>query len=503
MKIKKIAIVGGGTAGWLAANYLGLSVGRDPEVEICLIESKDVPTIGVGEGTVPNIRATLQRFGIDEREFMAKCQATFKLGIKFANWMDADKYGADHYYYHPFVAPFPVGVDISHYWMHHQQQMAFSELSAMHALAEHNIGPKHPSSSPYDGVVHYAYHFDAGKFAQLLADNALTRFGVRHKFATIEHVVMGDDGSIDRLQFASGGEEAFDFYIDCSGFASRLLGQALQVPFLAKTEQIPTDTALAVQVPTEPSDEVQPYTTAKAHSAGWIWDIPLPHRRGTGFVYSSSHMSESQAVAEFSRYLGFDAEAANLRKVPMQAGYRQYFWHKNCAALGLSQGFVEPLEATSIMVTDFCAALLADHFPRDTDDIALLSRHCNDWVEYIWERTIDFIQLHYCISDRRDSDFWVDCTDRAKLSDVLAERLALWKIASPKRTDFFSTVDLFNQQSYMYVLYGMYFPTRLPALNPSEIPLAEAKIREHNAWCEKAVQALSSHRAWLNQLHSR
>lgn len=504
MKIKKVAILGGGTAGWLAANHLGLEVGRDSEVEITLIESPDIPPIGVGEGTVPNIRASLKELGISELDLISRCHTTFKMGVKFSGWMDAQKHGLDHFYYNPFGGPFPSGFDVTHYWLNNRSSLALSELSNVHHLAELNRCPKLKSSPPYSGPAHYAYHFDAGKFSELLADNAKEKFPVRHIHETVSRVLMNDDGSIKGFGYASGAEEEFDFYIDCTGFAALLIDKALGVPFVDKSSQILTDTALVYQVPTQETDELQPYTSATAHKAGWIWDIPLTHRRGTGFVYSSSHMDETEALKTFSGYLGKDMENENvrekIRKVPMKVGYRKNFWEKNCVALGLAQGFVEPLEATSIMVTDFTASMIAKHFPREREDIPLLSKHCNSWVEYIWERTIDFIQLHYCISDRRDSDFWVDCTENAPVSALLSERLERWKLAPPKRTDFFSTVDLFSQESFMYVLYGMNYPTRPPALSRAEIPRAEAKIREHMGWCEKAAESLMTQRAWHNEL---
>lgn len=500
MTIKRVAIVGGGTAGWLAANHLGLEVGRDPQVEITLIESRDIPPIGVGEGTVPNIRASLRQLGISEAGLLASCDTTFKLGIKFSRWMSAERHGADHFYYNPFGSPFPGGFDVTHYWLNHRDSLDFSRLSMIHDLAERNRCPKLKSSHPYAGVVDYAYHFDAGRFADLLARNAREKFPVKHLRETISRVLMHDDGSIRGFVYESGGEQEFDFYIDCTGFASLLLGQSLAVPFIDKSSRVLTDTALALQMPTDATQEIPPYTRATAHQAGWIWDIPLTSRRGTGFVYASSHMSESQAMATFSEYIGKDLQDENVRKIPMKIGYREKFWQKNCVALGLAQGFVEPLEATSIMVTDFAASLIARNFPRQKADIPLLSRHCNQGVSYIWERTIDFIQLHYLISDRRDSDFWVANTENTCISDVLSERLERWKIAPPQRTDFFSSFDLFGYESFLYVLYGMHYPTRVPAISELEIPRAQMKIREHLTRCEQAAGSLLSHRDWHTQL---
>ncbi len=500
MKIKRIAIVGGGTAGWLAANHLGVELSRDPDIEITLIESKDIPIIGVGEGTVPQIKATLKKFGIAEVDLLASCDATFKQGIKFSQWMDVKKHGEKHFYYHPFSSPFPSGYDVTNYWLNNKEDCDFSKLSEIYSIAESNRSPKQKSSPPYVGAVDYAYHFNAVKFAELLANNAREKFAVKHIYETIAQVTTSDDGSLSGFIYGDGRTQQFDFFVDCPGFASLLLGKTLGVPFLNKSDQILTDTALALQEPIAQTDEIQPYTSATAHAAGWIWDIPLTTRRGIGFVYSSEHMSESQAVEGFSAYLGRDLHSANLRKIPMQIGYRESFWQKNCVALGLAQGFVEPLEATSILVTDFAALQLARNFPVFAQDIAVVSDYCNKVVRYTWERVIDFVQLHYYISDRRDSRFWQESTENSMLSDVLRERLALWKIAAPKKSDFFSAFDIFGVENYLFVLYGMHYPTRAGVVGVKEVDRAKELINLVQEKSRHMSGALLSHRRWLTEL---
>lgn len=500
MKIKRIAIVGGGTAGWMAANHLGVELSRDPEIQITLIESKDIPVIGVGEGTVPQIKATLKKFGISEIDLLTSCDATFKQGIKFAQWMDAKKSGTNNFYYHPFSSPFPLGFDVTNYWLHNKSICDFSRLSEIYTIAEQNRSPKQISSPPYVGAVDYAYHFNAAKFSDLLAKNAREKFSVKHCIETIAQVLLHDDGSIRALTYESGTTEEFDFYIDCSGFAALLIGETLGVSFLDKSSQILTDTALALQEPTADTDEILPYTLATAHKAGWIWDIPLTNRRGIGFVYGSNFMSEDEAVQQFSAYVGRDLQQANLRRVPMKIGYRESFWQKNCVALGLAQGFVEPLEATSILVTDFAAQLLARSFPQYQDDIPLLADYCNKVVSYTWERVMDFVQLHYFISDRRDSDFWIENTEKLNLSPLLQERLALWKLAPPKRSDFFSAFDIFGVENYLFVLYGMGYPTRPGRLGVAEAEKSAGLINEVQKKSKHSATSLLSHRVWLTEL---
>jgi tryptophan halogenase len=257
---------------------------------------------------------------------------------------------------------------------------------------------------------------------------------------------------------------------------------------------------LALQVPTEPDVELFPYTKAVAHDAGWIWDIPLTTRRGTGLVYSSQHMTDEEALVTFSGYHGKNLENTNVRKIPMKAGYRQKLWEKNCVTLGLAHGFVEPLEATSLFVTDFCAGMIAKKIPLNSEEIPVYEKSCNDISALIWERIFDFIQLHYCISDRRDTQFWCDVTEQVALSELLSERLSLWQYAIPQRTDFASTFDFFHTESYLSVLYGMDFPTRAPVVGERLSAFSREKITTHLEKSKQMAHSLMPQRRWLTEL---
>lgn len=500
MNIKRIAIIGGGTAGWLAANHLGVELRAEPDVEITVIESADIPTIGVGEGTVPYIKKSLEKFNISEAELIASCDVTFKQGIKFVDWLNPDVHGKGHYYYHPFDTPFPAGCDVTPYWLANRNNLDFHCVTEQTDVCDAMRSPKRISSLPYQGELGYAYHFDALKFAQLLARNAIKRFSVKHTTATIVDVVRAEDGSIEALIDTKGMQHPFDFYIDCSGFSSLLIDKTLGVPLIDKKSCILTDRALAFQLPTNGQTEIPSYTIATAHKAGWIWDITLPHRRGTGFVYSSAHMNESEAVEEFSKYLQLDVDKISPRKIPMTVGYRQEFWRKNCVAIGLAQGFVEPLEATSILVSDFSAEYLAKNFPRTKNDMNLLAKRYNHTLTYSWERVIDFVKLHYCISDRTDSDFWLESTNPQSFSDVLCERLELWKSYHPQKTDFFSRFEVFNVENYLYVLYGMKYFTRVSPISSFEMANSKKQIELVRARAEKMQRELLGHREWLDKL---
>ena len=497
MQIKRIAIVGAGTAGWLAANHLGSELNAEDDIEITVIESPDVPTIGVGEGTVPYIMKGLERFGISEAELLVSCDATFKQGIKFVNWLDSEKHGKDNYYYHPFDAPYPQGFNATPYWLAHEQHRPFDDVGIQARVCELGLAPKLKSSGEYQGQLSYAYHFDAAKFAQLMANNAKQRFNVKHKLATITGAKQDENGNITELESKDGELIAYDFYVDCSGFSSILIDKALKVPFISKADELLTDTALVQQVPIADDEELNPYTTATAHKAGWIWDIPLTTRRGTGFVYSSRHMSEQEAKELYAQYLGIDSEGFNPRKLPMQIGYRESFWQNNCVALGLAQGFLEPLEATSILLSDFSAELLARNFPRELSEIDSAISYYNKVVSYAWQRTVDFIKLHYCLSDRTDSAFWSENRDPATYSDELTQRLNKFKTKPPQQSDFFSRFDMFDEKNFLYVLYGMKYQTKALKVPAAEQQHSKELLLQNDNLAAKAPEHLMKHKDWL------
>jgi tryptophan halogenase len=323
---------------------------------------------------------------------------------------------------------------------------------------------------------------------------------VAHQVATVIGAHTNENGHIRSLITATGEELEFDFYIDCSGFSSILIDKTLQVPFISKAGELLTDRAMVQQVPVAADEALTPYTTATAHKAGWIWDIPLTNRRGTGFVYSSQHMSDEEARLLFAEYLGIDATNFAPRQIPMQVGYREQFWAGNCVALGLAQGFVEPLEATSILVTDFSAELLARHFPRYQQDIAVCQPYVNQVLRYVWDGVVDFIKLHYFLSDRQDSAFWLDNRDENKLSAQLKNRLAMFKLRPPQQNDFFSRFDLFNEKNFLYVLYGMKFQTQLPLLTDYEKKRSQEILQSNHKIVANAAKELLPHRDWLEGL---
>lgn len=501
MDIRRIVIIGGGTAGWLAVNHLGKAALNNKLLSVTLIESPDIPTIGVGEGTVPAIRQSLQSFGISETEFIKRCDVTFKQSIKFANWLDNTANGQDNFYHHLFDMPCSLGEELTKQWLAEKGRAYAQTISPQHAVCEAYKGPKTISDAEYKGHLGYAYHLNAAKFAKLLGENAQTRFNVQHISANVQEVVLGDEGEIKSLVTDCAGTLDFDFYIDCSGFASLLIDKALKVPFVDKGEQLFVDKAITVQVPTDPASAIPPFTIATAHQAGWIWDIALSNRRGVGFVYSSKYMDDETAVCKLDHYLGGRLSEHNYRTIPMKVGYRERFWEKNCVALGLAQGFLEPLEATSILLTDFSAGFLANRFPTSTAQLDGMRQQFNQVMGYAWERVVDFIKLHYCLSDRTDSQFWVDNRDPKTMSDELIKRLALWENFIPNREDFFSKFEVFDLENYLYVLYGMNLPTQVTPSHAGDNNNARMHSDKIARIADRLVNELPNHRELLDKIN--
>ncbi|QYJ91541.1 tryptophan halogenase family protein [Shewanella halotolerans] len=529
MSILSIAIVGGGASGWLAANHLGLALkGRSPKVSITLIESPDVPTIGVGEGTVPMIRKSLQAFGIEETALFRRCDASFKQSIKFINWRHRTPGSEMSDFHHLFDPPSPFGVDLSDFWLDGlakgENPMGFDEaLSPQSFSCEAQKAPKTLASAPYQGAHAYAYHFDAAKFAELLRENAMERFGVEHIQDHLLEVETGrlrtdsvetdmltegneskNDKKIVALHLREGGRRCFDFYLDCSGFSGLLMEKALGVEFISLADKLWMNKALVTQVASAPDAPLPPYTQASAHQAGWIWDIALPKRRGVGLVYCDRYLSDDEARQKLKRYLGDELlSAGEFRSLTMRVGHLQKFWQGNCVALGLAQGFLEPLEATSILLTDFAASLLARKFPTDSETLPVLEARFNRIVGHAWQAVIDFVALHYQLSDRSDSAFWRDYRTHLSAqptSEELPRRLALWQHFTPHPDDFFSQFEVFGVDNYLYLLYGMGFSTQPKALDDAARQQARAQLDKIAHAKAFLAQKLPDHRAFIRAL---
>ncbi|WP_193161354.1 tryptophan halogenase family protein [Microbulbifer hainanensis] len=505
--IKHILIVGGGTAGWLTACHLArkLSANAPNGIRVTLVESADIPTIGVGEGTVPAIRQSLHSLGISEAEFIRECDVSFKQSIKFVDWVNTPETPGESYYHHVFDYPENSLGDLTPYWLESQHgRVPYADAVSVQAhICDRGLGPKTISQSEYQGHTSYAYHLDAGKFAGLLARHAVDNLGVRHLLANVVDVRLAASGDIAAIVTDQYGELEADLFVDCTGFRSLLLGEALGVEFIDRKDILFADYALAAQVPYgEPDAPIPSYTIATAQENGWIWDIGLPGRRGSGYVYSSAHTDHERAESVFRQYLGAQGESAQVRRIPMKVGYRERFWRRNCVAIGLSQGFVEPLEATGILVYDATAQMLADTIPTEKSVMDIAARAFNRSVRYSWDRVIEFIKLHYCISRRSDTDFWLDNRSAESIPEALREKLALWRYQPPTQYDFPSRFEIFNLPNYQYVLYGMGFETALgeTAARYPNRQMAHQQFERIKAYSRSLSQELPGHRALIEKI---
>ncbi len=401
--IRDILIVGGGTAGWMAATYLATQL-RASGGRVTLVESKNVPIIGVGEATVPPLVGFLRILGISEAEFMRRAHATYKLGIKFINWHEGDDA-----FWHPFgpVGGTIDGMQLFHFWLKNRQSGAtdgpYTSYSIQALLAEQDKAPRplNGSSFIYDRG-QYAYHLDAGAFAGFLQEEA-TRRGATHIIDDVTGVNVDERGCISQVNTREHGALTADLYIDCTGFRALLAEGALGDRYIDWSDILMCDRALAAPLPG--NGDMAPYTKSTALSAGWVWQIPLTHRVGNGYVYSSRFIDDDAAARELAGFLQVDPADFTPRPLRMRVGRREQFWRGNCIAMGLSSGFVEPLESTGIFIIQRGLALLLSYFP-DTSFAPHLAQRYNERMATTYEEIRDFILLHYVLTKRTDTDFW-------------------------------------------------------------------------------------------------
>ncbi|WP_043317033.1 tryptophan halogenase family protein [Microbulbifer sp. HZ11] len=505
--IKSVVILGGGTAGWITAGTLAARFNRDQAnpVRVTLVESPNVPTIGVGEGTWPTMRTTLKKMGIRETDFIRVCNVGFKQGAKFVRWTTGAE---DDFYYHPLVLPENFNqFNLAPQWLCGDRNQSFSDMVCpQEALCEHNRAPKQIGTPEYAAVANYAYHLDAGKFSGFLQKHCIEHLNVRHILADVTGVTELANGDLESLQTETAGDIEGDLFIDCSGFRSRLLGDHYGVPFRSCKDVLFIDNALAVQIPYENEDSpIATHTISTAQSAGWVWDIGLQNRRGVGHVFSSAHIDETGAYRELAAYLNLseaELDRMGVRKIPIVPGHREKFWHRNCVAIGLSAGFLEPLEASALVLVEISASMIAEQFPASRAAMDIVARRFNDTFLYRWDRIIDFLKLHYVLTKRTDSHFWLDNRDPETIPASLKELLTLWRYQPPWHDDFDRAVEVFPAASYQYVLYGMGFETEPNAFGLSEQYREQAQqlFQQKQKATQQMLAALENHRDLINKI---
>jgi tryptophan halogenase len=507
--IDKIAIVGGGSAGWLCAAYLAKHFqSKLPDaVQISLIESEDIGIIGVGEATVPSIRKTLMFLGIPEEDFMKATSATFKQAIRFDDWLHLPTQNSRSSFYHTFQKPITVnGESMAPYWVMSKEKHGKNYVdyaTTQGQLCEAGLGPymfefRHKTSS-----LAYAYHLDASKFASLLKDLG-KQYGVTHRLGTVTNVVTDSDGYIQHLEVKDQEIFEADLFIDCTGFAAHLIEKKLGSPFLDQSSVLFCNRAVTIQIPYEQANSpIRPFTTSTAQANGWIWDIGLDQRRGIGYVYSSQYTDDSDAQDALMDYVGPAGQNLSPRKLPMRVGYREKPWVKNCIAIGLSAGFIEPLESTGIHQVEISLNRIAKVFTR-RGNFEYMSQQFNRNMTEWFELTFDFIKLHYCLSRRDDTDFWIDNRNPESIPDRLNHQIEIWRTRPTNRMDLRQMRPTFGESSYHQILFGLDF---IPDLSGEDfiypfMNLADYHSAQITNRVTRELQTLPNHRDLIKTIYA-
>ncbi|WP_339771477.1 tryptophan halogenase family protein [uncultured Paraglaciecola sp.] len=508
----KIVIVGGGTAGWLTAGIIAAQHRSEnpqtQDVEIVLVESPDVKNLGVGEGTWPTMRDTLRQIGLSERAFLSCCDASFKQASKFVGWTK----GKGEHYYHPFTTPIGYGtVNAAQHWSGSVKDSNFENwVCAQGTICERNLSPKLPQMPEYAFNLNYGYHLNAEKFVSMLHEHCVGILGVNYLQGHVANVTSEPNGDIATVVLATGESIEGDLFIDCSGFGAILIGKHYQIPFISKQHILFNDTALALQIE-HACDEVPiaSCTVATAQKSGWIWDIALQNRRGIGHVFSSDFTSADEAENTLLRYVQNDPYLAKQEITPrcikFIPGHRSSFWHQNCVAIGVSAGFVEPLEATALVLIEKSAQWVSEQLPRERAAMTVLAKRFNKLTLQRWQEIIDFLKLHYLLTERQDSAYWREHQQPESIPESLQDALTLWRTQAPGVYESDQRFELFSSASKQYVLYGMDFITAQQcsgAFAKKEAILIDRLRNETRHNTEKLLSGLPTNRQFLHKIRS-
>jgi len=490
--IRKIVIVGGGTAGWMAAASLSAILRKD-NCEIVLVESNEIGTVGVGEATFPTIMLFNRMLNLDEDDFIRKAQATFKLGIQFVNWKHIG-----HSYFHPFgqyggdfgVVPF------------HQHWLKLRALGEAPNLDDYALAasaarngrfdrPAPQTAPPVFSTFSYAYQLDATLYAKYLRGYAEQRGVKRIEGKIVDVRLRGTDGFIESLLLESGVSIEGELYLDCSGFRGLLIEQSLKTGFEDWRHWLPCDRAVAV--PCESVPAMTPFTRATAREAGWQWRIPLQHRIGNGYVYSSDAISDDEAAAKLMANLD-GKPRAEPRLLRITTGRRKKAWNKNCVALGLAGGFIEPLESTSIHLIQTGITKLLTTFPDRTFDPLTIDEY-NRKVALEYERVRDFIILHYHATEREDTPFWSYCKHMS-VPETLQRRMDIFRGYGRLALD---ADDLFKAASWLAVMIGQGVePQRYdPLTDTFDLDAMRSVMANMRDVIRRTVQSMPTHEAYI------
>lgn len=494
-RIKKLVVVGGGTAGWMAAVAVARFF-KESFLDIVVVESSEIKPVGVGEATIPHIIKFNRLIGIDEDEFIKRVQGTFKLGIHFEDW---GKLGESYFHAFGDVGHEFDSIKFYQYWWRMKRENPdvpdISELTynTSAAYAHKFTRPLDAGDSPLSSIA-YAYHFDSvlyGKYLRELCEAS----GVKRIEKTINEVKLDESsGNISKLIFKDGTSQEGDFFIDCTGFNARLIQGALGVEYESWSDLLPCDSAWAI--PCEHSTEDrEPFTRAKATTGGWTWRIPLQHRVGNGHVFSSKFLREEEALETLQRQLE-GKPLAEPKRLSFETGIRKELWHRNCLSLGLASGFLEPLESTSIHLVHTNVVRFLNFFPTKTPNQRLIDKY-NEQARIEMTKIRDFLILHYCATTRNDSPFW-DYMRELTLPDSLSSKIEIFKATGRVFRD---SEELFNDLSWVEVFHGQGIePSDYdPLVDQVDPAIINKRINHVRDVVQNSVSATPKHTAFIDK----
>ncbi len=525
-RIKKVVILGGGTAGWMTASYLAVAL--QGSVQITVLEAPSIPRVGVGEATVPNLQKAFFDFlGIPEEEWMRACNASLKMAVKFINWRTPgvgsatartlESGGSDHFY-HPFgILPDHDQIPLSHYWYNDVHGNRTTAPFDYACFREPPLMDAKLSARRLDGsrTTRYAWHLDAHLVAEFLCRFATGSHGVEHLRDEMTDVILDDRGHVAALQTKQGRTVTGDLFVDCSGFRGLLINEAMGEPFIDMSDHLLNDSAVATAVPhDDEANGVEPYTSAIAMPAGWTWKIPMLGRFGTGYVYSSQFASEEEAAHDLAALWSLDPDRTEFNRIKFRVGRNHRAWVKNVVSIGLSSCFLEPLESSGIYFIYAGIYQLAKHFPDKRFDFRVLDAF-NREIREMFDDTRDFIQAHFSLSAREDTPFW-KANKSLHLSPAIREKLDLYKagltVNQPvaDESTYYGNFEaefrnFWTNGSYYCILAGLgVLPDQpMPALTYRERSIAGARphFDEVRRQQQELLQTLPTHYEYLRALH--
>jgi tryptophan halogenase len=531
---RKILIVGSGAEAWMTAAHLDGVLNRDGRrfADIAVLDLPGAPQTGVGESTLASFNHALAVMGIDQFEFMRRADGTFKQSTKFVNWLHA----GGHAFHHPFGLERTDPVDrVGRRWLRSNRSMPFAEtISVQPGLCEMNLAPQMPGPWDFGQPLPFAYHLDEAKFADYLREVSTAR-GVTRYVDALAGVDIVENGDIAAVNTASGSRLQADLFVDCTGPAALLSGKELGAEWDDCSQWLPCDQVVTMQVPYEHfyPGYVRPFTTATALSAGWVLEIPLRDRRSLCYVHCGDFLEQGDAEAELRAFEGKHADSLSVNTSSFQTGRRMNAWVGNCIAVGNSAGMTDPLVSTHLYMCSLAAAMLADHFPFG-DELPPLAFRFNRIMANRFYEVLDFVNLHYCLTQRSDTDFWIEAQKRDRVNDRLQAKLDYWRHKPPSRSDFedqffpgqaerplhssglpgdyrspVDTAGLWGYEDYEVVLYGMDFlreecddwfgedrpDPRVLASVVARLNIARKKLPSHDLWL-KNVFGMPDYPAW-------